>query len=178
MLGWMEGFTQAELDDAQARYGIVFPSDLIAVLLERQPVGGYDWAAENDEIRKMLNWPFEALLFDVENGFWWPDWGERPEGAPDRADRLRDALANAPRLIPLWSHRFIPETPALAGNPVFSMHGFDTIYYGANLTEYFDYEAKGRHEIGPVRHIPFWSDLVEKPDLGYEYYWNARNEKC
>lgn len=170
MHSWSSGYTQSELDEAQERYGLRFPPDLIALLLERQPTSGYDWRSENEAIRRMLGWPLEVLLFDVENGFWWPDWGERPDLPEARSELVERSLRAAPRLIPLIGHRFIPEEPSLEGNPVFSMHGFDTIYYGANLAEYFRNEFEGAHEIGATRHIPFWSDIVERPGDAYDFY--------
>jgi len=118
----------------------------------------------------MLDWPLKRLLLDVERGFWWPDWGDRPSSADERREVLRGALATKPRLIPLLGHRFLPETPSDAGNPVFSMHGFDTIYYGSNLTEYFANEFEGRRLIRAVRHIPFWSDITEQHEVAYAYY--------
>lgn len=170
MYSWSPGYTQRELDEAQERYALRFPPDLMALLLERQPAPGYDWRGESESIRKMLRWPLEMLLFDVEQGFWWPDWGERP-GHPDERSRIVERiLRTAPRLIPLIGHRFIPEEPSAEGNPVFSMHGFDTIYYGANLVEYFRNEFGGKHEVGPVRRIAFWSDIVERPEDAYAFY--------
>jgi hypothetical protein len=69
------------------------------------------------------------------------------------------------RLIPIIAHRFLPESPPAAGNPVFSMHGFDTVIYGANLADYFRIEFAPpslRLRAGePTRHIPFWSDIAE-----------------
>jgi hypothetical protein len=170
MHSWSRRYTQRELDDAQERYCLRFPPDLIAMLLERQPAPGYDWKSENDTVRQMLAWPLEVLLFDVENGFWWPDWGERPDRPEARNEVVESSLKAAPRLIPIIGHRFIPEEPSIEGNPVFSMHGFDTIYYGANLAEYLSNEFEGLHEIGSTRHIPFWSDIVERPDDAYDYY--------
>lgn len=170
MHSWSPGYTRTELDDAQARYGLRFPPDLIALLLERQPTLGYNWRGESSDVRRMLAWPLEMLMHGVEDGFWWPEWGERPDQARDRREVVESALLAAPRLIPLYGHRFIPETPSEAGNPVFSMHGFDTIYYGANLTEYFRNEFEGRHEIGATRHIAFWSDIVERPEEAYAFY--------
>ncbi|MDB5703073.1 MAG: hypothetical protein JWN66_189 [Sphingomonas bacterium] len=174
MSHWAEGYTQRELDDAQIRYGLRFPPDLIALLLERRPRNGYNWAIEDKRIRRMLIHPLKMLQFDVEQGFWWPDWGDRPGTEPERLEVLQAALARVPRLIPLIAHRFIPEEPSLAGNPVFSMYGFDTIYYGATLNEYFDNEFNGRYAIGPVRHIRFWSDFVENWDVGHAYFEQAR----
>lgn len=170
MHSWSSGYTQGELDEAQERYEFRFPPDLIALLLERQPALGYDWRNENEAIRRMLGWPLEMLLFDVEQGFWWPDWGERPDNPEARSEVVESSLRAAPRLIPLIGHCFIPEEPSAEGNPVFSMHGFDTIYYGANLAEYFRNEFEGLHEIGPTRHIPFWSDITERPDDAYQFY--------
>ena len=41
---WTKGYAQAELDRAQERFGLVFPPDLIALLRERRPADGHDWA--------------------------------------------------------------------------------------------------------------------------------------
>jgi len=40
----------------------------------------------------------------------------------------------------------------------------DAIYYGRDLADYFRREFGDAAEpvIGPVRYIPFWSDLVER----------------
>jgi hypothetical protein len=167
---WAPGYTQGELDEAQERYAVRFPPDLIGLLLERQPANGYNWKGEDARIRRMLRWPLEMLLFDVEQGFWWPEWGERPSLTEERMEVVENAIRDVPKLIPLLSHRFIPEEPNEEGNPVFSMHGFDTIYYGANLTEYFRNEFQGMHQIGSTRHIPFWSDIVERPQDAYAFY--------
>lgn len=160
---WIRGYTQSELDAAQERYNLVFPPDLIGLYLEKQPSQGYDWIGENERIRRMLDWPFECLQFDVEhNGLWWPEWGARSDDIDNRACVLRAQLENAPKLIPLISHRFIPDDPGQAYNPVFSMYGQDTIYYGANLTEYFDNEFNRIYRIGSTKRIRFWSDLVDR----------------
>jgi len=162
MENWIAGYTESELDTAQERYALVFPPDLLALFLEKQPASGYDWRGENPHIRKMLRWPFERLQFDLEhNGLWWPQWGDRPPTPEERAAILQAELAKAPKLIPLIAHRFLPEEPHFSGNPVFSMYGMDTIYYGANLAQYFDNEFNGRHVIGPARKIAFWTELVD-----------------
>ena len=137
------------------------PPDLIELLLDRRPAKSYDWAVADSRISEMLDWPLACLLFDIQHGVWWSRWGERPADAAARREIVRDAVAKAPRLIPLIGHRFLPEMPGAAGNPVFSMHGFDSIYYGANLVEYFANEQERRLHVGPVRRIPFWSDIVE-----------------
>lgn len=171
----LPGYTQDQIDDAQARYALRFPPDLVDLLRERSLDERYDWAVECPKIREMLEWPFDMLQFDVEHGFWWPDWGERPGAKEERDEVLRSALKHAPKLIPLYRHRFLPETPAEAGNPVLSMYGFDTVYCGENLPDYLEREF-GRGSKGPVpktRHIPFWSDITERFEEAYDYYHKA-----
>ena len=167
----LPGFTPDQLDDAQARYGLSFPPDLLEALQEHRLDERYDWSVECPAVREMLAWPFELLQFDIEHGSWWPDWGERPAGKDERDEVLRSALARAPKLIPLYGHRFLPETPGEPGNPVFSMHGFDTIYYGDDLAGWLKLEfGSGRYAelVREPRYIPFWSDLVERYDEGDE----------
>ena len=162
---WTDGYCQGELDDAQAKYGLTFPPDLLALLLERRPVQGYDWRSDDDQIRAMLKWPLEGLLFDVENNdLWWPECGLRPGTQEARAEVVAAVVASAPKLIPLVSHRYLPAEPNEAGNPVFSVYQSDVIYYGVDLADYFDreYGDPGRPLPHPAKHIPFWSDLVER----------------
>ena len=163
MWKWYPPYTQAELQRAQDMYGLVFPPDLIAMLSERHQVLNYDWRTDNTAIRRKLDWPYEGLLFDIENDSFWPlSWGERPDHASERAEVLRAVLARAPRLIPLFGHRYIPETPNKSGNPVFSVYQADIIYYGANLADYVQAEM-GQSELSTsnIRRIAFWSDFAE-----------------
>ncbi|MBC9880191.1 hypothetical protein G8O24_22945 [Bradyrhizobium sp. INPA01-394B] len=162
---WAEGYTQSELDVAQAKYGLVFPPDLVALLRDRRPILGYDWRSDDKEIREMLKWPLEGLLFDVENNaLWWPEWGDKPGTAEARSEVLEKIIGSAPKLIPLVSHRYLPAEPNEPGNPVFSIYQSDLIYYGADLADYFerDFVDPSRPLSQPVKHITFWSDLVER----------------
>ena len=166
-LTWIRGYTAAELERAQARFRLTFPTDLIELLRDRRPVGGPDWNNE-EKVRPLLAWPFEGLLFDVEeNGLWWPEWGDRPATAEERAEVLRQVLKRAPRLIPIFGHRYLPATPSHAGNPVFSVYQSDVIHYGADLDDYIDREENGwdsRPWPNDLREIDFWSELVRRND--------------
>ena len=114
---WTKGYSQTELDDAQAKFDLAFPPDLLTLLLTKRPVGGHDWRNEA-AIRKMLAWPLETLLFDVEhNQLWWSEWGKRPDTAEARREILALVVSRAPRLIPLFSHRFLAASPCVSGNP-------------------------------------------------------------
>jgi hypothetical protein len=164
---WTEGYTRAELDNFQHRYGLVFPPDLVELLGRKRPAEGHDWK-DDASIRRALDWPLNGLLMSVERGqIWWPEWGQEPRSASARKQVVREAVSYAPKLIPLIAHRYLPEQPHESGNPVFSIFYTDAVYYGANLKDYFerefgDYQARNRPWPSPIRRIPFWSDLVER----------------
>jgi hypothetical protein len=165
MVRWTKGYTQAELDDAQHRFDLVFPPDLVALLREKRPIGGHDWRDEA-AIRRALDRPFDGLLTSVEDDrLWWPEWGTRPSNAKGREQVLREVVAGAPRLIPLIAHRYLPAEPCESGNPVLSIYYIDAIYYGVDLLDYFERESNGWSSLpwpNEIKHIPFWSDLVQR----------------
>ena len=162
---WTKGYTQAELDRAQRRFGLAFPSDLVALLRRKRPVEGHDWT-DDRAIQRALDQPINGLLTAVEDGrLWWPEWGRPPSSARAREQVLREVVSLAPKLIPLIGHRYLPEQPHEAGNPVFSIFHTDAIYCGANLEDYFEREFTGwysRPWPAQIKYIPFWSDLVER----------------
>jgi hypothetical protein len=160
---WAKGYTQSELDDAQRKFGLIFPPDLVALLRDRRPVDGHLWTDEV-AIKPALEWPIESLLTSIGRGFIWrPEWGEKPTSKDIRREMARPFISQAPKLIPLISHRYLPETPHEAGNPVFSAFYSDVVYIGANLEDYFERELSAEHRRplqGEIKHISFWSDLV------------------
>ena|SRR5690242_18252001 len=80
----MVGYSEAELDDVQAKWGLHFPRDVIDCLREHRPLIDdpqcFNWVtADPEHIRERLAWPFESYWRSVErHGLWWPEWGERP----------------------------------------------------------------------------------------------------
>ncbi|GAA0605531.1 hypothetical protein GCM10009416_48720 [Craurococcus roseus] len=171
-LDWGPGYTSADLDDAQAKWGLRFPPDLVEMLLERRPIlsggrGMIDWVHTDEAvIEERLQWPFEGFLFDVErNGLWWPEWGERPAKREERRELLQAEFSKAPKLVPIHSHRYLPSEPFESGNPVFSVHQSDVIHYGSDLADYFDREALGwgsKPWPTRIKRIPFWTVAVER----------------
>ncbi len=158
-------FSPSELERAQDIYDLVFPPDLIEFLSQDHPLETYDWRTDNQVIREMLRWPADGLIFDVEHdALWLSDWGPRPEAPEDRAAVVRAVVAAAPKLIPVFSHRYISAEPAIAGNPVFSVYQSDIVIYGADLADYVDHELNGWRDAVPpkdIRRIRFWSHLVD-----------------
>ena len=89
---------------------------------------------------------------------------------PDALKIATAKIAEAPKLIPIHSHRYIPEEPHESGNPVFSVHQMDVIYYGFDLDDYLRHEFNlaGRKEWpAQVRPIRFWD-----PDRFQKLRWD------
>ncbi len=167
-----EGLSPSELSRAEETYAIRFPPDLRELLMTAIPVSEQfiNWRdrseANHQEILKRLNWPLEGMLFDIRhNSFWWPAWGERPDEIELAFSIAEKNYQQVPKLIPIYSHRYIPASPAEPNNPVFSVYQTDIIYYGSNLVEYLEVEFKFRQhntiDFNGIKRIPFWSEIVE-----------------
>ncbi len=166
------GLTTQEVHQIETRYRFRFPSDYCAFLRYALPVSHdfVDWRNVSEaRILKMLSWPYEGMCFDIEyNNFWLHAWGPRPDRLPDAFAIAKRAIAQAPTLIPIFGHRYIPAVPAEEGNPIFSVYQTDIIYYGRDLGEYLENEfgyyffGQSRYQITePVKLIAFWSYLVD-----------------
>jgi hypothetical protein len=152
-----EGLSEAELARAERRYGVRFAQDHRELLALALPAGDswFNWRARADKrIRRAIRWPFEGVLFDVENGVFWPaSWGERPNSASARCEIVKNQVDTWPQLVPVYGHRYLPAAPFGPGAPVFSVHQTDVIVYGLDL---LDYVAT---EFGTTRSLPA-PDLV------------------
>jgi hypothetical protein len=169
----VSGYTQTELDDAQEKWNLRFPPDLVAILLERRRVVETEfeksfWIDQPDDVvREILGWPFESFWFDIENGSWWPEWGDRPAAEQERKEKFQAIFAHAPKLVPVYGHRYLPSEPHESGNPVFSVWQMDVIMYGANLDDYIHRESNPQSKGWPqpgdtnVKRIRFWTRAVE-----------------
>jgi hypothetical protein len=165
------GLTAEEFSAIERDYQLRFPSDLREFLGYALPIskGWIDWRRESREnIISRLDLPLEGMCYDIEhNAFWLASWGARPQALADACAVARRAVEAAPRLIPICSHRYLPDRPSEAGNPVFSVHQTDIIYYGTDLFDYLSNEFSyhfGRAGYvfnGGARHIEFWSELIQ-----------------
>lgn len=132
------------------------------------------WNDREFSIADSIDWPARGMCFDVEhNGFWIKDWGPRPDDLQEAFRIARRMVRQAPPLIPVFSHRFLPAEPALEGNPVISVYQTDIIYYGPDLASYFANEfqlpiADPDNENKEPRRIRFWSDVID-------FSWNDGN---
>lgn len=160
------GLTNEEVEVAEERYRFQFPPDLRAFLQAGLPSARDfpDWRKCDDALLSgWLDLPRRGILFDVvHNNFWLDEWGLRPPSAEDAQRVANEKVVAAPRLIPIFKHRMMPSEPCLAGNPVFSVHQTDIIYYGVDLRDYLIHEFLVREDVGiwpipeDVRQVPFW----------------------
>lgn len=121
----------------------------------------------------MIGYVLEGIEFDVEQGLWLRRWGRRPHDLTKATALVRAEFATWPKLLPIYSHRFLASEPCRAGNPVFSIVQTDIIYYGSNLGNYLLNEfipgsAGESLNYEQVQRVDIWSDFAEsiEPQLG------------
>lgn len=174
-----DGLTNAEIESIQSKFGFTFPFDLkmflqtaLPVSLPPNPARTHanpfpNWrSGDASHLWNMLNWPYEGMCFDIKNdNFWMEDWGVRPASDEDAFSIARKWVNNAPTLIPIYGHRYMPDSPQIEGNPIYSVWQTDIIYYGLDLPSYLASEFKISNpyiEPQEPKRIDFWSYL---PDM-------------
>jgi hypothetical protein len=175
-----DGLSAVEVRKVEERFGFQFPPDLSALLQYALPIGNVppkpgvirngrgfpNWRDLNSpDLQRQVAWPVDGILHDVQHASFWPgSWSERPRSADESLSFATSELRRAPKLIPIFGHRYICEAPHETGNPVISVWQTDVIYYGANLADYLDIEFFGRSRADERREssvdIPFWSKLI------------------
>lgn len=168
-----KGMTEEQIVEAERYYGIRFPPDLKALLKMVLPISFpfFDWtdfsSGNEHRISECLVWPKEGILWDYESsGIWFNDlWGEKPKSDSQRINVINKSIEEASKLIPIYSHRYIPSYPLESGNPIFSVHQTDIIYYGESLWDYFEYEFNRKEytlmNLKRIKRIPFWSYFAD-----------------
>jgi hypothetical protein len=165
--GFDRGYNEAQIERIQNQWRLQFPPDLIEAYRQRRYLSDYDFdwlKTDPEEVQAMLNWPRVGLWCDVEEaGYWWPEWGERPQNGADLKARFADVTAGAPTLIPIGGHRYLPSEPCQSGNPVFSVWQSDIICYGSDLADWQMREEKDLESFsGRAREIRFWSEAARR----------------
>lgn len=166
-----QGLKDDEIIDIETLYNFKFPPDLKEFLMYSLPVskGFINWRDNGrkniKQIYERLESPLEGIIFDIENNsFWIDNWGKKPELLNKSIEIATKEYYKAPKLIPIYFHRYIPAIPCESGNPVYSVHQTDIIFYGKNLENYFmvEFDIEKHEEIDyeNIKEIPFWSNLV------------------
>jgi hypothetical protein len=141
----------------------------------------FNWLSDSEALRGRFAWLHEGLEFDIEHGVEWrPSWGPKPTTLDEQKVRVRELVAEAPRLIPVFGHRYLLADPCEAGNPVFSIYQSDIIVYGPDLrtyllSEFADLLGLERGDVEELTAagiqanfaqyaaVPFWGDILANP---------------
>lgn len=173
------GLTEPEFARIERDFGFEFADDHRAFLAAGLPLntspqaGGAryrqwpDWrGGDPDDLRQQLGWPVEGALFDVtHNVLWHPSWGERPADPGQAIQAARWHLSQAPTMIPVYAHRYLPAGHGTYGHPVLSICQTDIIVYGTDLASYITSEFSGSGwslpaDWTPPPMVPFWSEFL------------------
>lgn len=163
-----EGLSLEELDYIENLYKIEFPKSLRDFLMYKMPIsnGFYNWRNTNKDnveyLNKVMKLPFDNIYNMANEVYWCDDWGDEPDEEVC-SDIIREKFKKAPKLIPIYSHRYIPMI-SIDNPPIISIHGVDIICYGTDLEEYIDIEFGDKNQDAiqyeKVYHIDFWSDIM------------------
>ena len=169
------GLNDEEFEKIEKFYNIKFPK-VLKILYKSFLPNLYNWRDFSEDnvqkIKKYLNMPIEGILCDIQyNSFWVDCFGEKTGDIEQNKAKAEEYLKNAkeeevPRLIPIYSHRYVPSFPDSIDVPVFSVMQTDIIYYGKNIENYFEHEFGNNYnpeqesaDLGVIE-IPFWSKLA------------------
>jgi hypothetical protein len=193
---WVGGLTKDQIAMIEHTWAIRFPPDYTLFLeylhtVDRPLIGAYyveedtmavrtepaffNWL-DPEEIRHALDSLLHGLLSSVErNSIWLDSWGVKPANPDSRQQIVESLILQAPRLIPIFGHRFLLSQPDQIGNPVLSIHQADAIVFAPNLHDYFLFEFSKLLGLGPyprrdrarmaialeaIRTVPFWGELI------------------
>lgn len=164
-----KGLSHDEIFKIEECYKIEFPKSLKEFLMENLPIsrGFYNWRDNTRDnihfIKETIYRPIKEMNEYAEEVYWCDEWGEEPEHKSNIGENVRERLKNAPKLIPVYAHRYMPMV-AKDNPPVVSISGSDIIYYGKDLKDYFNIEFGGKKQgdidFCKIEPIPFWSDII------------------
>lgn len=172
-----QGLSETEFRHVEATFGFEFSADHRAFLAAGLPVASPpeegatweqpwpDWRhADSDDLRYRLEWPVRGVLDAVRIGWWEQSWGQRPAGESAAVKVAERELAEVPKLVPIYAHRFVPAGRGTHGHPVLSMWGTDIICYGQDLADYIDREFRETADDvpwNPKATVAFWKNFLD-----------------
>ncbi|BDD03735.1 hypothetical protein [Aureibacter tunicatorum] len=213
------GLKEEEIFEIEDKYKISFSyehREFLKVLHDFDTVEGYENVNHNDiekedwphfmnwkcdaQVKYYLNWPYKLILEDVKkHRYWLKSWGKRPESEIEIENFFNNKYSQAPKLLPIYSHRFVVNVPDQIESPVLSIMGIDTVHYGWSMKDYllkefggsldiyeefYDEEYKGLDirdtkeydqyrkkmwSLNKKKKIPFWSEVMSQLNSNYPY---------
>lgn len=169
------GVTNPQIRLLEKAIGMQLPFEIGLFIVMGVP-NGDDWFRWSDEPDKDLATWQSAMVTrfvdDIVGGDAdWPTlFGARPNGDKAAAQTIRDALQEAPQLLPLWGDLAVPTTVARGesssdANPILSVRGAQVRLVAADLAvwlhERFQVPLPMWPET-PPRHFPIWSELASR----------------
>lgn len=160
------GLSDDEFGRVEQMLGFEFADDHRAFLAAGLPVGPSwpHWRGEGRKtLQKRMQLPVDGILFAVEwNNFWTPGWGQRPARMKDALRTANYQLARVPRLVPVFSHHYLPAGRGSFGHPVLSVVQTDVAAVGSDLADYIagEFGPDGNSPATAVPTVDFWSTLV------------------
>lgn len=156
---WLSGLREQEIVAIEQHYQVRFLPDYRLFLhmlhsVDRPMVGAkysdgetmvpttapsfYNWQTDTEAIQAAYERLVTGFVFDVQQNALWPQsWGIKPTTVEAQEARVRELVNAAPKLIPVFGHRYLLAEPCQAGNPVLSIYQSDIIIYGVDLHDYF-----------------------------------------
>ncbi len=140
------GMSNSEIDQTEKKYSIKFPPDYreflkilhtLSMIEESEQHFFFNWLGDEQKVNDKLDGPYSGLLHD---GMWLSSWGVKPGTQDIAINRLNKWYREAPKLLPIFGHRYIVSEPCKNGNPVLSVYGTDIIVYGWDLKTYLLHE--------------------------------------
>ncbi len=164
-----DGLSDEEFKHIKSIYNIEFPTPLKDFYENILPVskGFYNWRDFNEKnvefIKKCMEFPIKNICNMTNEVDWCDEWGIEPEDEKVRDEEIKNKALNAPKLIPIYSHRYMP-LGKFDGYPILSICGVDIIYYGKDIDDYMriEFGDKKQYELDCkfIQKIPFWTDLM------------------
>ncbi|QTU83579.1 hypothetical protein J7S27_03385 [Carnobacteriaceae bacterium zg-C25] len=162
---WECGLKEIEIVELENLYNIAFSDDWKEIYSKMLPVGlgFYNWRDKSESnvayIKEIMQQPYLDVLENYNEIQWNSDWGDMPNSDDEKFLKIKLLLKNAPKLIPIYEHRYLP---AIKKAPVISVHNIDIIYYGENLIDYFFIEFGLKDwkniDFNNIHNINFWMD--------------------
>jgi hypothetical protein len=160
------GLSAEEFARVEEMLGFEFADDHRAFLVAGLPVGSSwpNWRGEGRKsLQKRMQLPIDGVLFAVEwNEFWARGWGRRPARMKDALRTANYEMARVPRLVPVYSHRYLPAGRGSSGHPVLSVVRTDVVAIGCDLADYIanEFNSGCRSPEASAPRVDFWSELV------------------